>query len=252
MHWTSTNATLFYINGVGYVGASGSTNVYSSGDYSGSVSGAGGTGTCAGVLGGANSCVATSRTCGTDGNLHDSCGRTTACQYGCSTVSNQCRTSCTTSYACDTSGMKVMNACDNSVIENCSVRGEGWRCVAGACAISAAGFESFGASRDGQSFTASGHLQPSPILVRQGDPTHLYWNVTNASGCTVTGDNGDGGASSPTGVWNTAFSGTSGKTTSPILSRTIFTLHCTSFTGATPPVVEETATVNVLPSFQEQ
>src|SRR3989344_633277 len=44
MHWTSTGANLFYINQVGWVGASGSAQVSSPGDYSGTVSGAGGSG----------------------------------------------------------------------------------------------------------------------------------------------------------------------------------------------------------------
>src|SRR3989344_1742781 len=41
MRWTSTGAELFYINQVGWVGASGSAQVSSPGDYSGTVSGAG-------------------------------------------------------------------------------------------------------------------------------------------------------------------------------------------------------------------
>src|SRR3989338_4888763 len=42
MRWTSTGAELFYINQVGWVGASGSAQVSSPGDYSGTVSGTGG------------------------------------------------------------------------------------------------------------------------------------------------------------------------------------------------------------------
>src|SRR3990167_5873174 len=42
MRWTSTGAELFYINQVGWVGAPGSAQVSSPGDYSGTVSGTGG------------------------------------------------------------------------------------------------------------------------------------------------------------------------------------------------------------------
>jgi len=35
------------------------------------------------------------------------------------------------------------------------------------------------------------------------------------------------------------------------MAKTTYTLLCRSLEGATPPTVQETATVNVLPSFQE-
>jgi hypothetical protein len=50
MYWSSSGAQLFYINNVGYVGASGSAQVFSAGDYSGSIFGAGGTIQCAATL----------------------------------------------------------------------------------------------------------------------------------------------------------------------------------------------------------
>lgn len=52
LRYTSTNASSFYINSIGYVGASGTTSVGPAGttDYGGSVSGAGGSATCPATL----------------------------------------------------------------------------------------------------------------------------------------------------------------------------------------------------------
>lgn len=102
-----------------------------------------------------------------------------------------------------------------------------------------------------QGFNASGHLEVRPSLVRSGDPTRVYWNVQNVADCTVRGSNGDGSASSVTGAWNTLGSGAGGKVTSPITSRTDYTLFCHSLTGATPSTITETRTVNVIPSWFE-
>lgn len=112
-------------------------------------------------------------------------------------------------------------------------------------------FIPFDATAGAQSFTATGHLEARPALVGPGQTARLYWNVSNATNCTVTGTNGDGVADAPTGVWNTRFSGASGKTTSPIVSMTTFTLYCTSLSGALPPFIEESVKVNVVPIFQE-
>jgi hypothetical protein len=94
-----------------------------------------------------------------------------------------------------------------------------------------------------QGFNASGHLEVRPSLVRSGDTTRVYWNVTNVRDCTVTGSNGD--------QWSRLASGASGQVTGPIVSRTDYTLFCHSLTGATPSTITETRTVNVLPSWYE-
>ncbi|MBI5457726.1 hypothetical protein HY971_03310, partial [Candidatus Kaiserbacteria bacterium] len=94
-------------------------------------------------------------------------------------------------------------------------------------------------------------LQAVPALVRGGETVRIYWNTVNARTCTILGSNGDGAEGSPTGVWNTAFSGASGKTTSPISSQTTYTLLCHAFAGVIPPIVRESAIVNIIPSFQE-
>lgn len=93
------------------------------------------------------------------------------------------------------------------------------------------------------SFTATGHLQVRPSLIRNGDTTQVYWNVANVSNCTVTGTNGDswGGSSSPS----------SGQTSSVISARTVYTLACNALLGASPSTISESATVTVVPVFQE-
>jgi hypothetical protein len=99
-----------------------------------------------------------------------------------------------------------------------------------------------------QGFTASGHLEVRPSLVRSGDRTRVYWNVRNVRDCTVRGTNGDG----TTGTqWNQVSSGPSGVVTSPIGSRTDYTLFCHSIVGATPATITETRTVNVIPRWYE-
>jgi hypothetical protein len=95
-----------------------------------------------------------------------------------------------------------------------------------------------------QHFTATGDLQVVPQLVRQGDIVRVYWNVTHVDNCTVTPDNG-------TDHWTAEASGAAGVPSGPIMQRTTYTLHCDAFTGANPPIFEETATVNVIPVFQE-
>ncbi len=97
-------------------------------------------------------------------------------------------------------------------------------------------------------FNATGHLEVRPSLVRTGDPTRVYWNVSNVRDCTVRGTNGDGVVG---GVWNALSSGASGIQTSPITTRTDYTLFSRSLTGATPSTITETRTVNVLPSWFE-
>lgn len=237
IRWTSMNASLFYINGVGYVSGSGSAQVYAPGDYSGYVSGIGGSASCTAVLEGDDSCVATSFVCEANGNVRDSCGRVTSCQYGCSATTNQCLESCTTRPICDAAGAKVLNACNGNIVDDCASRGR--MCLSGVCALPSISFSSF----DAGYFTASGHLQAVPSLVRSGETTRIYWNAVNAASCSVTGANGD--------AWDGLFSGVSGKTTLPILSATTYTLLCAALQGAIPSSVVESVVVNVLPVFEE-
>jgi hypothetical protein len=75
--------------------------------------------------------------------------------------------------------------------------------------------------------------------VRKGGTTKVFWNVGNATECTVT---------SATDSWSGETSGPSGQTSSPIYEQTIFTLSCTGLDGST---IRETATAGVAPVFQE-
>ncbi|MEK7156603.1 MAG: hypothetical protein AAB790_02230 [Patescibacteria group bacterium] len=237
MHWTSTGAELFYINQVGWVGASGSAQVSQTGDYSGTVSGAGGTASCAATLNspGGGSCTVTSRTCNpATKTVTDNCGNTTVCTSGCSTATSQCIVP-----SCPTGFVRSNGQCIRVVCE------EGWTLSGSVCIPPpSVSFEPFDAiDRGGNPFRATGHLQAFPSLIPQGLTTRLYWKVSNARGCTVTGTNSDN--------WATLNSDPSGEISGEINSQTIYTLDCQALPGATPPTVRETVIVNILPVFEE-
>lgn len=109
-----------------------------------------------------------------------------------------------------------------------------------------------------------------PALVRAGDTTEISWTGSHVRSCTVVGSNGDSWGSVPQGMSGTdAIVGGGGGPTnnaqngqqitsgtvygshqsSPIRQQTVYTLTCTRAVGA--PLVS-TATVNLLPIFQEQ
>ena len=92
--------------------------------------------------------------------------------------------------------------------------------------------------------TPSATLKVVPLLVHPGDTTVVSWTSQSVTSCVVYGTNGDS--------WSGAYSGISGKTSSPIQGQTIYTLHCIAFPGATPATIDRTATVNVIPTFIEQ
>lgn len=286
MRWTSTNADLFYINNVSYVGASGSATVYQPGDYSGTVSGPGGTASCPATLSSTtNQCTPAAPTCNpTTGNLVDNCGTLTQCPYGCSTVTNQCNTTqqCTNGLNIDTypsctcpagqvqSGSICVPACTNGLnaaqYPSCVCPAgqvqSGSYCVNNLCpngldktmypsCTCPAGQVQSGTICIANVPTITQHLTVSPSLVQPGFTSKVFWEVSNAQSCTVTGTNGDGILGSGTGIWNTLSGGSTGKTTSPITEQTTFTLFCNAFPGAFPATVQESATVNIVPGFQE-
>jgi hypothetical protein len=88
---------------------------------------------------------------------------------------------------------------------------------------------------------ASGHISVRPSIVYPNGTTTVLWNVTNVSSCSVSGTNGDS--------WSGASSGASGQTSSEITQQTIYTLTCTALDSSS---VNESATVNLLPVFQER
>lgn len=192
-----------------------------------------------------NHCTDTSFMCRPDGNLISNCGRVVQCPQGCDKTTHQCIQSCIPTRVCNAGSTAVVNSCTGAVIDDCVVRGYGWRCENGLCIQAPITFVSFPAtSYTGIPFTASGHLQAIPALLREGDTTRLYWKVENAARCTVTGSNGD--------RWTALSSGTSGKTSSPIRSQTTYTLYCEALAGANPPFVKEHAIVNIVPQFREK
>ncbi len=89
------------------------------------------------------------------------------------------------------------------------------------------------------SSNTTGHLQVKPQIVPLSGTATVLWNVSNVSGCTVTGSNGQ--------TWSTL---SGANTTLPISQQTTFTLACTPYSGQT--FTPETQRVNVVPRFQEQ
>ena len=90
------------------------------------------------------------------------------------------------------------------------------------------------------------------MLVPSGAFTKVFWNVSNVSICTVTGDNPLRDtwtiAGNVANNW-TSTAGAEGMTSSPIVARTTFTLSCI---GLDSSAVSDTAVVNILPIFEEQ
>ncbi|MDO8552375.1 MAG: hypothetical protein Q7S01_02460 [bacterium] len=80
----------------------------------------------------------------------------------------QARPSCIATSICSADGSDVINSCTGNITEHCS-RG----CLNGACETSSA--------------ASTVDFRVQPTLVRRGQPTWIYWNVTDAL-CTVTGN----------------------------------------------------------------
>ena len=140
---------------------------------------------------------------------------------------------CSSGYFCSGDAIWYMNAdCSVSAKTTCTSRE---KCVAGAssCVIRPLEFEPF-------SSTLTGHLQAIPVLVRKGSPTTIYWNLTGAASCLITGTNGDS--------WTGASSGSAGLKTSAISQQTSYTLLCTGYDGTS---VRNDVMVNVAPVYDE-
>ena len=238
IHWSSTNAQLFYINTIGYVGASGSATVApeETTDFSGYVNdkadGTGNTVSCP-----APPLVVSSTQCPPGQTLQGGVC-VSQCPVGYVWDGTQCvfsacpagyilqGTTCVLSNLCATpphcSGNDLVNSCTGATIQSCA-----WGCASGACNPPPA---------------LSATLKAKPSLLQVGDTTTVLWSSTNANSCTIHGTNND----SWTGV------SSSGKTSSPILGQTIYTLHCIGNPGAQPPSVDKSVTVNLIPQFNEK
>ena len=97
---------------------------------------------------------------------------------------------------------------------------------------------SFNEGQDPNGVPLSGHLELRPSLIRSGGTATAYWNVSNVSSCTVSGNTTDS--------W-TGISGS--QTTSPIIVQTSYTLDCTKLDGTH---LVESATINIVPVFEEK
>lgn len=111
---------------------------------------------------------------------------------------------------------------------------------------------------------ATSSIVAVPALVRVGDKVDISWMASHVRSCSVVGSNGDGpwesglpgstagqggGDSRTPQQQSTSGDVTGSKQSSPISQQVVYTLTCTRTAGA--PLVS-TATVNLIPVFQEQ
>lgn len=234
-------AQLFYIENIGYVGASGDATVPpdESTDYSGYVnSKADGSGTTAQCTGN-TALTVTAASCPAgyqEVNVHASSMNApwamyihqgnacifSACPSGYELQGTQCvamSNQCTPGYYCQ--GSNLRDNCTDEVIEACA-----WGCFAGSC---------------NPVPSPSATLKAVPSLVKQNNTTLVSWSSQYAATCAVTGTNGDS--------W-TGLNGS--QTSSPIHSQTTYTLNCTGEEGADPSTVQKKAIVIIAPMFEEK
>jgi hypothetical protein len=84
------------------------------------------------------------------------------------------------------------------------------------------------------------------MRVRSGNTATLYWDIQNATSCTVEGTNDDGGVGAGE-EWETV-SQTSGVATNAITAPVSYTLSCTSTDGSP---FTDSVIINLVPSFRE-
>src|SRR5579872_1081667 len=143
--------------------------------------------------------------------------------------------SCTPTYSCSGNTIQYENSsCQVSNVATC-VAPQFCSTESSSCLAPTILFNSSGGY--------TGHLQVVPRLVRPGEPVQVYWNVSDAQSCSVTGSNGDSwsGLSSPSG----------GETSKPISSQTTYTLSYVADSGATPPSITEEVQVDTTPVYHE-
>ncbi len=143
---------------------------------------------------------------------------------------------CAPLYACSDDDITYTDAsCETVTIDTCSAPSY---CVAGesACQFGGIEFVEFDELPGG----LTGHLQAQPAVIRSGDRTRLYWQVTGAESCAVSG----GGQN-----WTGLTSGSAGVQTTVLTQLTRYTLTCESFSGVDD--ITETFDVLITPSFNE-
>ena len=148
-------------------------------------------------------------------------GSISACPSGYVKQDNECVLSDQCNELPRCSGNYLLDSCTGATIQTCS-----YGCRSGACVVVA---------------PPSATLHATPSLVRSSNTTSVSWSSSNSASCTVHGTNGNS--------W--AGTSSSGKTSSPIIEQTIYTLHCIGLAGASPSSVDKSVTVNLLPKFSE-
>lgn len=145
-----------------------------------------------------------------------------ASNFSCSVTVNVAA-SCAPTYFCSGSNLMYRNnQCAESLNQACA-----YGCSGGGCLPPPAG---------------TGTITVSPALVRSGETTQVSWSTTNvvANSCTVVEDNPE--------ITNSWTGATGTRTSGTIRMQTHYTLTCTGLDGGT---VTDSATVNVIPVFEE-
>lgn len=137
------------------------------------------------------------------------------------------------------------NACRNTFIQACIYDRSSSACVVPPLPS----FSSFTTNNPpgtlgGGSFAADGHLVVKSSLALSGTSVYVYWNVSSAQGCTVSGTKGY--------QWTTASFGSNEQTSSPIMSQTNFTPIRVALPEAISATVTKGQTASVIPTLQEQ
>lgn len=91
------------------------------------------------------------------------------------------------------------------------------------------------------SIDANSGFYAQPSLVKSGQQTTLYWNATNVTGCTLTGD---------TLGTLAGLLGSGNHLSGSVTQKTTYSLTCINGTGGPSKTV--TATVNLVPEFQNK
>jgi hypothetical protein len=131
-------------------------------------------------------------------------------------------TSCTQQFFCvGTDRYRQETNCTNTFIETCT-----YGCANGVC---------LGPP------SPSGFIRVRPSLLRSGETTIVEWSTSHTASCSVTENNPN---------ISDSWTGTNGtQTSSPINGQTTYTLSCTGLDGSN---LGRSATVNIVPVFDEQ
>lgn len=162
------------------------------------------------------------------------------------TCSSQCTAAAPTNYCLGNDVYQRGASCTGTYIKTCSLP-ESTGCSNGVCLAplspTVMSFSATSADETGTGFTATGHLQARPLLVRPGQTTQLYWNATNVASCLLTSTNADS--------INLISSGASGVTSRAIQHETVYTLSCAKLPGALGDSISEQVTVRIVPVMIE-